>query len=77
MTWNGAYFNIKIKLWMVLPKSTMLINWYTLIRPMMWHQPLREKQIKGLLRNKKIELIKSMNPNWIDLSEGWFGDKTK
>jgi putative endonuclease len=37
----------------------------------------REKQIKGMLRNKKIELIKSMNPNCIDLSEGWFGDKTK
>jgi len=27
----------------------------------------REKQIKGWLRSKKIELIKSMNPAWADL----------
>ena len=32
----------------------------------------REKQVKGLLRSKKIELIKGMNPHWKDLSEGWF-----
>lgn len=29
----------------------------------------REKQIKGGSRNKKILLIKSMNPNWQDLYE--------
>jgi putative endonuclease len=29
----------------------------------------REKQIKGLLRVKKIALIESINPNWVDLSE--------
>jgi putative endonuclease len=28
----------------------------------------REKQIKGWLRAKKIELIESMNPGWKDLS---------
>ncbi len=32
----------------------------------------REKQIKGLLRSKKVELIKTMNPRWDDLSENWF-----
>jgi putative endonuclease len=32
----------------------------------------REKQIKGLLRVKKMALIVSMNPEWKDLSEGWF-----
>ena len=32
---------------------------------------MEEKRIKGLLRRKKIELIESMNPNWIDLSKGW------
>ena len=32
----------------------------------------REKQIKGWRRSKKIELIKSVNPKWEDLSEGWF-----
>jgi putative endonuclease len=31
----------------------------------------REKQIKGWLRKKKIELIESMNPDWNDLSEEW------
>jgi putative endonuclease len=28
----------------------------------------REKQIKGLLRAKKIALIESMNPEWLDLT---------
>jgi putative endonuclease len=32
----------------------------------------REKQIKGWLRSKKIALIESLNPEWKDLSEGWF-----
>jgi putative endonuclease len=32
----------------------------------------REKQIKGLLRIKKIALIVSANPTWKDLSEEWF-----
>jgi putative endonuclease len=32
----------------------------------------REKQIKGWRRSKKIGLIESMNPQWRDLSEGWF-----
>ena len=31
----------------------------------------REKQIKRWRREKKITLIDSMNPEWIDLSEGW------
>ena len=31
----------------------------------------REKQIKGWLRRKKIELIEEVNPAWKDLSEGW------
>jgi putative endonuclease len=32
----------------------------------------REKQIKGMLRIKKIALIKTQNPDMKDLSEGWF-----
>jgi putative endonuclease len=32
----------------------------------------REKQIKGLLRIKKIALIVSTNPEWRDLSAEWF-----
>ena len=31
-----------------------------------------EKKIKGWLRRKKIALIESMNPEWNDLSEGWY-----
>ena len=30
----------------------------------------REKQIKGWIRKRKDELVESMNPQWIDLSEG-------
>jgi len=32
----------------------------------------REKQIKGLLRIKKIALIVGANPAWSDLREGWY-----
>ena len=35
----------------------------------------REKQIKGWLRSRKIELIEAMNPQWDDLSEEWYLDK--
>ena len=31
----------------------------------------RERQIKGWLRKKKIELILSLNPTWRDLSDDW------
>ena len=29
----------------------------------------REKQLKRWLRSRKVALIESMNPNWLDLSE--------
>ncbi len=32
---------------------------------------MREKQIKGMLRSKKIELIKTINPQLKDLSGDW------
>jgi putative endonuclease len=32
----------------------------------------REKQIKGWLRTKKVALIDSVNPEWRDLSTGWY-----
>jgi putative endonuclease len=32
----------------------------------------REKQIKRWRRDKKLELIAIGNPDWHDLSEGWF-----
>jgi len=31
-----------------------------------------EKTIKGWRREKKIELIQTDNPNWRDLSDGWY-----
>ena len=35
---------------------------------------LREKQIKAGSRKKKMELINSMNPEWKDLYEEYFGE---
>ena len=32
----------------------------------------REKQLKGWLRSRKIALIESSNPNWVDLSADWY-----
>jgi putative endonuclease len=32
----------------------------------------REKQIKGWLRVRKLKLIETMNPGWIDLSAAWY-----
>jgi len=39
----------------------------------------REKQIKGWLRAKKAALIESVNPEWKDLSVGWYeeGDSSR
>ena len=31
----------------------------------------REKQIKGWKRDRKNQLVESMNPQWLDLSEQW------
>jgi len=33
---------------------------------------IREKQIKAWRRSKRIALIESTNPQWRDLSEGWY-----
>ena len=32
---------------------------------------MREKEIKGWLRTKKVKLIESMNPAWKDLAADW------
>jgi putative endonuclease len=34
----------------------------------------REKQLKGWTARKKAFLIETVNPDWDDLSAGWFGD---
>jgi putative endonuclease len=33
----------------------------------------REKQIKGWIRKKKVNLIESNNPDWEDLGRDWYG----
>jgi putative endonuclease len=35
----------------------------------------REKRIKGMMRAKKIALIRSLNPRWRDLSAAWYEDE--
>jgi putative endonuclease len=32
----------------------------------------RERQIKGWKRQKKIRLIETVNPEWVDLAKEWF-----
>ena len=32
----------------------------------------REKQLKGWRREKKVVLIESVNPHWVDLSAEWY-----
>jgi putative endonuclease len=32
----------------------------------------REKELKGWLRRRKIELIEGVNPHWCDLAEHWY-----
>jgi putative endonuclease len=32
----------------------------------------REKQLKGLKRDRKLSLIRETNPNWLDLAADWF-----
>ncbi len=34
----------------------------------------REREIKSWRREKKVRLIESLNPGWLDLSAGWFPD---
>ena len=34
----------------------------------------REKQIKAYRREKKVALIDSINSQWADLSDGWYGE---
>ena len=34
----------------------------------------REKQLKGWVRRKKVDLIEATNPEWRDLASAWFED---
>lgn len=35
----------------------------------------REKQIKGWIRKRKVDLISTMNPDWQDLSADWMDEE--
>jgi len=37
----------------------------------------REKQLKGWLRKRKVELIETANPTWEDLAAGWYEPSEK
>jgi hypothetical protein len=48
-------------------------------RPLYWesyddvHEAIgREKQLKGWRRAKKVALIESINPHWLDLAKDWY-----
>jgi putative endonuclease len=52
---------------------------YDVVRLIFWesydkvHQAInREKQLKGWRRSKKIALIESMNPHWLDSAKDWY-----
>ena len=34
----------------------------------------REKQVKSWARHKKLTLVRSINPKWRDLAEGWYDE---
>ena len=34
----------------------------------------REKQLKGWARKRKVELIETTNPTWVDIAEGWYAE---
>ena len=38
-------------------------------------QLFKELEIKGWRRRKKIQLIESINPKWVDLAEDWFDEE--
>ena len=52
---------------------------YDVVRLLCWesfddvHKAIgREKQLKGWRRSKKIDLIQSLNPHWVDLAKQWY-----
>jgi putative endonuclease len=49
---------------------TMLIYYEAFERPA--DAIAREKQLKRWSRAKKVALVDSLNPDWVDLSAGWF-----
>jgi putative endonuclease len=73
--YTGITSDIKRRIWEHKNKTTKgfssKYNLYKLLYYEIFNDPenaiIREKQIKSGSREKKIELIESMNPKWIDL----------
>ena len=73
--YTGITSDIKRRIWEHKNKTTKgfssKYNLYKLLYYEIYNDPenaiIREKQIKSGSREKKIELIESMNPKWIDL----------
>ena len=77
MTWYNAYLNTRIN------SSRDLLEGFTKkynITSLVYYEVTsdiqaaiqREKQVKGWLRRRKIALIETTNPEWKDLSDGWY-----
>jgi len=73
--YTGITSDLKRRIWEHKNKTTKgfssKYNLYKLLYYEIYQDPenaiIREKQIKSGSREKKIELIESMNPKWIDL----------
>ncbi len=73
--YTGITSDIKRRIWEHKNKTTKgfssKYNLYKLLYYEIYQDPenaiIREKQIKSGSREKKIELIESMNPKWVDL----------
>ena len=73
--YTGITSDLKRRIWEHKNKTTKgfssKYNLYKLLYYEIYQDPenaiIREKQIKSGSREKKIELIESMNPKWVDL----------
>ncbi len=78
--YTGMTNNIRKRVWQHKNKLADSFTRQHNITKLVWyyafHSPMEairmEKRIKGWLRVKKIALIKSVNPCWMDLGENWF-----
>ena len=78
--YTGMTNNIKNRIWQHKTKTADGFTKRYNITQLVWYYVFRtpgeaiqmEKRIKGWVREKKLDLIKSINPGWKDLSCGWF-----
>lgn len=85
--WNGALYvgvtkSLKRRIW---EHKTGAISGFTKqygLKRLLYFEEFREvrhaidreKQLKGWNRQRKLQLIEKGNPDWQDLSTGWFGE---